>query len=78
MPTALTAGSSKVRYMFEDEGTATDIAGFEMYDQRSNEGIYNMATLIPFAMYLCMFLLLQVGYPLTKKALEQLRAELGR
>ncbi|MBR1377526.1 MAG: leucine-rich repeat protein, partial [Bacteroidaceae bacterium] len=43
VPTALTAGSSKVRYMFEDEGTATDIAGFEMYDQRSNEGIYNMS-----------------------------------
>ena len=43
VPTAFTAGSSKVRYMFEDEGTATDIAGFEMYDQRSNEGIYNMS-----------------------------------
>ena len=28
-------------------------------------------------MYLCMFLLLQVGYPLTKKALEQLHADLG-
>ena len=41
-----------------------------------NEGIYTMATIIPFVMYLCMFLLLQVGYPLTKKALEQLRREL--
>ncbi len=46
--------------------------------QAVNEGIYTMATIIPFVMYLCMFLLLQVGYPLTKKALEQLRAELGR
>ena len=42
-----------------------------------NEGIYSIATLVPFVMYLCMFLLLQFGYPLTKKALEQLHAELG-
>ncbi|MBR0161377.1 MAG: MFS transporter [Oscillospiraceae bacterium] len=44
--------------------------------QAVNEGIYTMATIIPFVMYLCMFLLLQVGYPLTKKALEQLHADL--
>ncbi len=43
-----------------------------------NEGIYSIATLVPFGMYLCMFLLLQVGYPLTRKALEQLHAELGK
>ena len=42
-----------------------------------NEGIYSIATLVPFVMYLCMFLLLQFGYPLTKKALDQLHAELG-
>ncbi len=45
--------------------------------QAVNEGIYSIATLVPFVMYLCMFLLLQVGYPLTKKALEQLHADLG-
>ena len=28
-------------------------------------------------MYLCMFLLLQFGYPLTKKALEQLHEDLA-
>ena len=41
-----------------------------------NEGIYKIATLVPFGMYLCMFLLLQFGYPLTKKAVKQLREEL--
>ncbi len=46
--------------------------------QAVNEGIYSIATIVPFVMYLCMFLLLQVGYPLTKKALEQLHAELGK
>ena len=45
--------------------------------QEVNEGIYSIATIVPFVMYLCMFLLLQVGYPLTKKALEQLHRELG-
>ena len=45
--------------------------------QAVNEGIYSIATIVPFVMYLCMFLLLQFGYPLTKKALEQLHAELG-
>ena len=44
--------------------------------QAVNEGIYSIATLVPFVMYLCMFLLLQFGYPLTKKALEQLHEEL--
>ena len=44
--------------------------------QAVNEGIYSIATIVPFLMYLCMFLLLQFGYPLTKKALEQLHAEL--
>lgn len=46
--------------------------------QAVNDGIYTIATIVPFVMYLCMFLLLQVGYPLTKKALEQLHAELGK
>jgi GPH family glycoside/pentoside/hexuronide:cation symporter len=45
--------------------------------QEVNNGIYTIATIVPFVMYLCMFLLLQVGYPLTKKALEQLHADLG-
>ena len=45
--------------------------------QAVNEGIYSIATVVPFVMYLCMFLLLQVGYPLTKKALEQLHRDLG-
>ena len=45
--------------------------------QSVNEGIYSIATLVPFVMYLCMFLLLQFGYPLTRKALEQLHEELG-
>ena len=45
--------------------------------QAVNEGIYSIATIVPFVMYLCMFLLLQVGYPLTKKALEQLHRDLG-
>ena len=43
-----------------------------------NKGIYSIATIVPFVMYLCMFLLLQVGYPLTRKALEQLHADLGK
>ena len=42
-----------------------------------NNGIYSITTLVPFVMYLSMFLLLQVGYPLTKKALEQLHKELS-
>ena len=46
--------------------------------QAVNEGIYSIATIVPFVMYLCMFLLLQFGYPLTKKAIEQLHAELGK
>ena len=46
--------------------------------QAVNEGIYSIATIVPFAMYLCMFLLLQFGYPLTKKALEKLHTELGK
>ena len=41
-----------------------------------NEGIYSIATIVPFVMYLCMFLLLQFGYPLTKKALAELHVEL--
>jgi GPH family glycoside/pentoside/hexuronide:cation symporter len=45
--------------------------------QEVNNGIYTIATIVPFVMYLCMFLLLQVGYPLTKKALEQLHTDLG-
>ena len=45
--------------------------------QAVNKGIYSIATIVPFVMYLCMFLLLQFGYPLTKKALEELHAELG-
>ncbi len=53
------------------------VQGTVTQTQAVNEGIYSIATLVPFVMYLCMFLLLQFGYPLTKKALEQLHAELG-
>ena len=41
-----------------------------------NNGIYNIATLVPFVMYLCMFLLLHFGYPLTRKHVEATRDEL--
>ncbi|MCI5872866.1 MAG: glycoside-pentoside-hexuronide (GPH):cation symporter [Clostridiales bacterium] len=42
-----------------------------------NEGIYNIATIVPFVMYLVMFLLLQFGYPLTKGHMEELKTELA-
>ena len=41
-----------------------------------NDGIYRMATIIPFLMYLCMFLLLKFGYPLTRAHIEKTRDEL--
>lgn len=41
-----------------------------------NEGIYDIATLVPFVMYLFMFLLLQFGYSLTKGRMEELKEEL--
>ena len=41
-----------------------------------NDGIYSIATIIPFVMYLVMFLLLQFGYPLTKGQIEVLKEEL--
>ena len=41
-----------------------------------NEGIYNIATLVPFVMYLLMFLLLQFGYPLTKEQVEEVKVKL--
>ena len=53
-------------------------AGTVTQTRAVNEGIYAIATIVPFVMYLCMFLLLQFGYPLTKRALEQLHAELGK
>lgn len=43
-----------------------------------NRGIYNIATLVPFFMYLAMFLLLFVAYPLTKERVEAQRRELDR
>ena len=54
--------------------TAQDVV---VQTEAVNKGIYSIATIVPFVMYLCMFLLLQVGYPLTRKALEQLHADLG-
>ena len=54
--------------------TAQDVV---VQTQAVNEGIYSIATIVPFVMYLCMFLLLHFGYPLTKKALEQLHRDLG-
>ena len=37
-----------------------------------NHGLYNIGTIIPFVMYVVMFLLLQFGYPLSKKKVEEL------
>ena len=51
------------------EGTITQT-------QAVNEGIYYIGTLIPFLIYLCMYLLMKFGYPLSKKRVEALRAEL--
>lgn len=41
-----------------------------------NQGIYDIATLVPFALYLLMFLILQIGYPLTRARMDDLREEL--
>ena len=41
-----------------------------------NNGIYSIATIVPFVMYLCMFLFLQFGYNLTKKYVKQVRETL--
>ena len=49
--------------------------GAVVQEQAVNRGIYNMATLIPFVMYLCMFLLLQFGYPLTRERVLQLKTD---
>ena len=49
--------------------------GAVVQEQAVNRGIYNMATLIPFVMYLCMFLLLQFGYPLTRERVLLLKAD---
>lgn len=43
-----------------------------------NEGIYAIATLVPFVIYLLMFFVLQFGYGLSKENMEQLREELKR
>ena len=43
-----------------------------------NKGIYNIATLIPFFMYLIMYLLLRFGYPLTRKKVEEMKGELEK
>ena len=42
-----------------------------------NQGIYDIATLVPFAMYLVMFLVLQFAYPLTKDRIKELKEELA-
>ena len=41
-----------------------------------NNGIYSIATIIPFVMYLAMFLFLQFGYNLTKKYVQTVRETL--
>ena len=41
-----------------------------------NEGIYTISTIVPFVMYLCMFLLLQFGYPLGKEQVAQMKEDL--
>ena len=38
-----------------------------------NNGIYSIATIVPFVMYLAMFLFLQFGYNLTKKYVQTVR-----
>ncbi len=43
-----------------------------------NKGIYNIATLVPFVMYLVMSLLLQFAYPLTRKKVADMKDELDR
>lgn len=43
-----------------------------------NEGIYGIATMVPCIIYLLMFLFLRFGYPLTRKAMEELKEELGK
>ena len=41
-----------------------------------NNGIYSIATIVPFVMYLAMFLFLQFGYNLTKKYVQTVRETL--
>ena len=41
-----------------------------------NNGIYTIATIVPFIMYLAMFLFLQFGYNLTKKYVQTVRETL--
>ena len=52
--------------------------GILLQAQEVNEGIYNIATLIPFFMYLIMYLLLRFGYPLTRKKVEEMKGELEK
>jgi GPH family glycoside/pentoside/hexuronide:cation symporter len=52
--------------------------GVTAQTEQVNQGIYNIATLVPFVMYLVMFLLLQFGYPLTRIRTEELGQELAK
>lgn len=42
-----------------------------------NSGIYTIATIVPFVIYLIMFLMLQFGYNLTKKTVEEVHASVN-
>ena len=42
------------------------------------KGIYSIATIVPFVMYLLMFVFLQFGYTLTRKYVREVRAALDR
>ncbi len=56
-------------------GYSTVAGTFDQSDAVDN-GLYTIATIIPFIMYLLMFLLLQFGYPLTKDKVESMKDEL--
>lgn len=43
-----------------------------------NQGIYDIATIIPFFIYFIMFLFMQFGYPLNRQRVEELQKELER
>lgn len=50
--------------------------GVILQEASVNQGIYSIATIVPFVMYLCMFLFLQFGYNLTRKYVQEVRQTL--
>lgn len=51
-------------------------AGVVAQSNEVNMGIYEIATIVPFVIYFVMFLILQFGYNLSKKRMEELQVEL--